>query len=150
MTERDGISWPSLCVMYKKFLYCSKNLHAFPGKSGILISQSGSNEEKLMPRQSLRITRRLTCDTLRSPKRGRMTYRRLNMSRLIFYANGRRFVTAAALLMDHASAQKDHCRFQNRQRHSCRRHTAGKTDRPMSAGALCLEKSEGIIPEESD
>jgi hypothetical protein len=57
----------SLCVMNKKFLLCSKFLHAFPGKSGILKVQSGSNEEKPMPWQSLRITRRLPCDTLCNP-----------------------------------------------------------------------------------
>ena len=53
--------------MNKKFFLCLKFLHYFPGKSGILKVQSGSNEETLMPRQSLRITRRLTCDTLRNP-----------------------------------------------------------------------------------
>lgn len=44
-----------------------------------------------MPWQSLRITRQRTCDTLRYPKRGQMTYRRLIQSRLIFlYSSVRR------------------------------------------------------------
>ena len=65
-------------VLHILFSDCLKILHFSQGKSGILKVQSGSNEEQLMPRQSLRITRRLTCDTLPNPERGLMTYRRLD------------------------------------------------------------------------
>ena len=64
MTKRDGDRFAVSSLFDQKFLDCLKILHDSPGKSGILKVQSGSNEEKLMPRQSLRITRRLTCDTL--------------------------------------------------------------------------------------
>lgn len=85
MTKRDGSVFAvSLRFIQKMFYQCSKILHFLQGKSAILKIQSGSNEEKLMPWQSLRITRQFTCDTLRNPEKGQMTYRRLILSRLIF------------------------------------------------------------------
>ena len=67
MTKREGCQQPSLHILHILFSVCLKILHLSQEKSGILKVQSGSNEETLMPRQSLRITRRLTCDTLLKP-----------------------------------------------------------------------------------
>ena len=79
----------------------------FREKSGILMAQSGSNEEKLMLRQSLWITRQLPCDTLLNPERGQMTCRRLKHEPSDFLMGRAAAVKAAALFFNSGSNPSD-------------------------------------------